>query len=63
MEVSFEQDLIFTGGHDGAIFKSNISEGRYEKIWDAAAVAGDSSSMVTCLSYSPNDGRVWYGTP
>ena len=65
MEVNFENNLLFTGGKDGTIFRTNLERDApsqeitaYEKIYESG-----SKSIITCLSYDQVNQKLWYGTP
>jgi len=45
MDVSFDQDLAFTGGRDGTIFKSSVIDHKFNKIFSI-----DTKEMINCIS-------------
>lgn len=73
MEMNFDNELLFTGGRDGTIFRSTLSDAEqlspsggepdaqqiYEKIYNF----DNKKQMITALKYDPLHEKLWVGTP
>jgi len=63
MDINFEEELMFTGGRDGAMFMTklgeNYSDTPYQKIFQTESI----KQQITCLKYDAKHGKMWYGTP
>ena len=58
LDVNFEEDLAFTGGRDGAIFRNTLISSDYQKMFQ-----NEQKLIITCLKYDEVNHRLWYGTP
>lgn len=58
MDLSFDQDIAFTGDRDGSIFRSSIIDHKFSKIYQV----DNPKQMVTCLKFDNINNKLWYGT-
>lgn len=58
--MNFEEEVMFTGGRDGSIFRTILSDSSEEK---QSLQICDAKHMITCLRYDSLNDKLWYGTP
>ena len=73
MEMNFENDLLFTGGKDGSIFRTSLSEideipstpetENQQQIYDKIFQFDNKKTIITYLKYDPLHEKLWVGTP
>jgi WD40 repeat protein len=58
LDFSGDQDIIYSGGRDGCIFRTDAINSTFEKIYQSP-----DKKMITCIALDQDNSKLWYGTP